>query len=66
MVLDPSHEDQRTWLKYAALCRKSGRLSLSHKVLVNILGWDPEKKPEMELPGHQVIICFLYTSKDAI
>ncbi len=32
---------QRTWLKYASLCRKSGRLSLSHRTLVNILGVDP-------------------------
>ena len=38
MVIKPQ-EDERTWLKYASLCRKSGRLHLSHKTLVAILGY---------------------------
>ena len=42
MVIKPQ-EDERTWLKYASLCRKSGRLHLSHKTLVAILGCDPCK-----------------------
>ena len=37
LVISPK-TDQRTWLKYASLCRKSGRLQLSHRTLVEILG----------------------------
>ena len=44
MVIKPQ-EDERTWLKFASLCRKSGRLHLSHKTLVSILGCDPSKNP---------------------
>jgi FKBP12-rapamycin complex-associated protein len=52
MVLDPAHDDQRTWLKFASLCRKSGRLALSHKTLVSMLGVDPSKSPESAIPTH--------------
>ena len=54
MVIKPQ-EDERTWLKYASLCRKSGRLHLSHKTLVSILGCDPCKNREQLIPvnhGH--------------
>ena len=37
MVLSP-HQDIPTWLKFSSLCRKSGRLSLSLKLLTNLLG----------------------------
>ena len=40
LVISPQ-DVQRTWLKYASLCRNSGRLQLSHKTLVTILGKDP-------------------------
>ena len=52
MVIKPQ-EDERTWLKFAALCRKSGRLHLSHKTLVSILGCDPSKNPpDQPVPSH--------------
>lgn len=51
MVIKPQ-EDERTWLKFASLCRKSGRLQLSHKTLVSILGTDPAKAPDAKLPTH--------------
>ncbi len=51
MVIKPQ-EDERTWLKFASLCRKSGRLHLSHKTLVSILGFDPDKNSELPLPSH--------------
>ena len=51
MVVKPQ-EDERTWLKFASLCRKSGRLHLSHKTLVSILGCDPSKNAEQPLPSH--------------
>lgn len=60
MVLDPSHDDQRTWLKFASLCRKSGRLALSHKTLVTILGCDPAKNPESAIPTHFPQATFAY------
>ena len=36
IVLTPQ-EDIRTYLKYASICRKSGRLKLSEKILTNLL-----------------------------
>lgn len=51
MVIKPQ-EDERTWLKFASLCRKSGRLQLSHQTLVSILGCDPSKTPDQPLPSH--------------
>ncbi|ALC39457.1 Tor, partial [Drosophila busckii] len=49
LVVQP-HEDIRTWLKYASLCRKSGSLHLSYKTLVMLLGQDPERQPLECLP----------------
>ena len=49
LVLEPA-DHQRTWLKYASLCRKSHRLKLSHKSLVTILGCDPSLAPDQPLP----------------
>ena len=60
MVVKPQ-EDERTWLKFASLCRKSGRLHLSHKTLVSILGCDPSKNPtDQPVPSHhpQVKVAF--------
>eukprot|EP01114_Cavostelium_apophysatum_P008932 TRINITY_DN21_c0_g2_i1.p1 TRINITY_DN21_c0_g2~~TRINITY_DN21_c0_g2_i1.p1 ORF type:complete len:2332 (-),score=773.36 TRINITY_DN21_c0_g2_i1:268-7263(-) len=42
LVLSPI-EDMHSWLKFAALCRKSRRLDLSNKTLVHLLGSDPAK-----------------------
>ena len=49
LVLEPA-DHQRTWLKYASLCRKSHRLKLSHRTLVTILGDDPSLCPDQPLP----------------
>jgi len=58
LVLEPA-EHQRTWLKYASLCRKSNRLQLAHKALVTILGVDPSANLEVSLPTNipQVKCC---------
>ncbi|KAJ8022045.1 Serine/threonine-protein kinase mTOR [Holothuria leucospilota] len=40
LVIKPQ-EDLRTWLKFASLCRKSGKMVLSHKTLVMLLQSDP-------------------------
>ena len=40
LVASPAR-DVRTWLKFGALCRKSGRGALAHKILVDVLGTDP-------------------------
>ncbi|KAK4563470.1 hypothetical protein RGQ29_005828 [Quercus rubra] len=45
LVLPPT-EDIETWLKFAALCRKSGRISQSRSTLVKLLQYDPETSPE--------------------
>ena len=59
LVLKP-HEDMHTWLKYAALCRKSGSLKLSHKTLVMLLGSDPSERPTHPLPISQPQVTYAY------
>lgn len=41
LVVTPK-DDITTWLKFSAMCRKDGRLSLSNKVLTDLLGFDPQ------------------------
>ncbi|XP_066992513.2 serine/threonine-protein kinase mTOR isoform X2 [Anabrus simplex] len=60
LVVSPQ-EDMYTWLKYASLCRKSGRLMLSHKTLVMLLGMDPSDNPDQPLPAHHPQVTFAYT-----
>ena len=52
--------DQRTWLKYASLCRKSGRLQASHRTLVSILGSDPSDSLDIPLPTAHPRATFAY------
>ncbi|XP_050412148.1 serine/threonine-protein kinase mTOR [Patella vulgata] len=59
LVITPS-EDRMTWLKYASLCRKSGRLALSHKTLVNLLGTDPSANTNQPLPTTYPHVTFAY------
>ncbi|RDX82964.1 Serine/threonine-protein kinase TOR, partial [Mucuna pruriens] len=42
----PHVEDVETWLKFASLCRKSGRNSQAKTTLLKLLQYDPEKSPE--------------------
>nr|ALE20544.1 mTOR [Leptinotarsa decemlineata] len=60
LVLEP-HEDVHTWLKYAALCRKSGSMRLSHKTLMMLIGYDPEETPQLGLPMVSPHVTFAYT-----
>ncbi|KAK3104575.1 hypothetical protein FSP39_005244 [Pinctada imbricata] len=60
LVVSPV-EDMKTWLKYASLCRKSGRLALSHKTLVMLLGIDPSKMPaDQTIPTTNPQVTFAY------
>uniref|UniRef100_A0A2H8U2W2 Serine/threonine-protein kinase TOR n=1 Tax=Melanaphis sacchari TaxID=742174 RepID=A0A2H8U2W2_9HEMI len=59
LVLSPE-EDMHTWLKYAALCRKSSRLVLSHKTLTTLLGTDPSKNLTDPLPMTHPHVTFAY------
>jgi FKBP12-rapamycin complex-associated protein len=43
MVVAP-REDMDIWLKFAGLCRKSGRLRLSHKTLTKLMGTEPDSE----------------------
>ncbi|XP_044490228.1 serine/threonine-protein kinase TOR-like isoform X2 [Mangifera indica] len=45
LVLPPT-EDIDTWLKFASLCRKNGRVSQARSTLVKLLLYDPETSPE--------------------
>ncbi|KAK9941754.1 hypothetical protein M0R45_007448 [Rubus argutus] len=45
LVLPPT-EDVDTWLKFASLCRKNGRISQARSTLVKLLQYDPETSHE--------------------
>nr|WIM49540.1 HIF1a pathway protein [Daphnia magna] len=60
LVISPE-EDMRTWLKYSSLCRKSGRLALSHKTLVTLLGTDPSLNPDHPLPTLHPHVTYAYS-----
>ncbi|XP_014737189.1 PREDICTED: serine/threonine-protein kinase mTOR isoform X3 [Sturnus vulgaris] len=59
LVVNP-HEDMRTWLKYASLCGKSGRLALAHKTLVLLLGVDPSRQLDHPLPTVHPQVTYAY------
>lgn len=60
LVLPPT-EDIDTWLKFASLCRKSGRISQGRSTLVRLLQYDPEFAPiKTRFSGPpQVIFAYL-------
>ncbi|XP_076915399.1 serine/threonine-protein kinase TOR-like [Bidens hawaiensis] len=60
LVLPPT-EDSETWLKFASLCRKSGRISQAKSTLIKLLQFDPETIPEIvQYRGPpQVILSYL-------
>ena len=35
----PMHEDVDNWLKFSSLCRKSGRVKQSERMLLQLLRW---------------------------
>eukprot|EP01104_Vermistella_antarctica_P000464 TRINITY_DN1061_c7_g1_i1.p1 TRINITY_DN1061_c7_g1~~TRINITY_DN1061_c7_g1_i1.p1 ORF type:complete len:2466 (-),score=573.86 TRINITY_DN1061_c7_g1_i1:99-7496(-) len=39
----PPEEDVDLWLKYSAVCRKAGRLRLSHRLISDLLRVDPDQ-----------------------
>lgn len=60
LVLQPE-DDERTWLKFASLCQRSGRLNLSHKTLTMLLKCDPTKEePGKPLPTKRPHVTFGY------
>lgn len=60
LVLPPP-EDIEAWLKFASLCRKSGRISQARSTLVKLLQYDPESASGASLShGHpQVMLAYL-------
>ncbi|KAG1342788.1 serine/threonine-protein kinase TOR [Cocos nucifera] len=60
LVLPPT-EDIETWLKFASLCRQSGRISQARSTLIKLLQYDPESSLEFSLcHGHpQVKLAYL-------
>ncbi|XP_033096355.1 serine/threonine-protein kinase mTOR-like [Anneissia japonica] len=59
LVISPT-DDRRTRLKYASLCRKGGRMALSHKTLVKLMDVDPSLQPDMPLPTTDPHVTFAY------
>ncbi|KAK1282825.1 Serine/threonine-protein kinase TOR [Acorus calamus] len=59
LVLPPT-EDIDNWLKFASLCRKSGRISQARSTLVKLLQCDPESPENSLYHGPpQVILAYL-------
>jgi FKBP12-rapamycin complex-associated protein len=58
IVLSP-RDDMPTWLKFSSLCRKSGRLALSLRVLTNLLGCDPNETSHLPTNYPQVTYSYL-------
>jgi phosphatidylinositol kinase/protein kinase (PI-3 family) len=52
--------EESTWLKFAMLCRKSGALRQSHKVLTILMGTDPAKQPMAPLPTQRPSVTYQY------
>ncbi|KAF5842964.1 FAT domain-containing protein, partial [Dunaliella salina] len=48
----PMHEDTAAWLKFASLCRKSGRVRQAHRMLLQLLRYDPLAIKEPGVPGY--------------
>uniref|UniRef100_A0A452YXN2 non-specific serine/threonine protein kinase n=1 Tax=Aegilops tauschii subsp. strangulata TaxID=200361 RepID=A0A452YXN2_AEGTS len=57
----PPNEDRDTWIRFAKLCWKSGRISQAKSTLVKLLQFDPESSPELTLyHAHpQVVLAYL-------
>eukprot|EP00878_Enallax_costatus_P008272 GHUV01008648.1.p1 GENE.GHUV01008648.1~~GHUV01008648.1.p1 ORF type:complete len:2405 (+),score=620.50 GHUV01008648.1:939-7217(+) len=47
----PMHEDVDAWLKFASLCRKSARPRQAARMLVQLLGYDPQAITRPGQPG---------------
>ncbi|XXG56788.1 hypothetical protein AAC387_Pa03g4113 [Persea americana] len=59
LVLPPT-EDIETWLKFASLCRKSGRISQARSTLVKLLQCDPESPGISSFRGPpEVMLAYL-------
>ncbi|VDP43219.1 unnamed protein product [Soboliphyme baturini] len=59
LVLSPD-DMRRMWLKFASLCRKNGKMALSHGTLVLLLHYDPNKSEEFTLPLHKPDLTYAY------
>ncbi|XP_022685874.1 serine/threonine-protein kinase mTOR-like [Varroa jacobsoni] len=54
-------DDQRTWLKFASLCRSSGRLQQSRRVLATLLGTnDPTPQNLLACAGSKPEVSFAF------
>ncbi|CAG2184115.1 unnamed protein product, partial [Oppiella nova] len=60
LVLQP-HEDMRSYLKFAKLCQRSGRLQLSYRTLVSLMDTDPSNLVTgVPLPTTYPMVTFRY------
>ncbi|KFD55349.1 hypothetical protein M513_03689 [Trichuris suis] len=59
LVFEP-HEMLDTWIKYASLCRKSGKMAMSRRTLVSLLGVDPDLSETFTLPQDNPVLSYAY------
>ena len=55
----PPKDDMLTWIKFANLCRKSGRTGLSNKILGNLLQADPSSFENLRTGPPAVVYAYL-------
>eukprot|EP00879_Flechtneria_rotunda_P007003 GHRR01007352.1.p1 GENE.GHRR01007352.1~~GHRR01007352.1.p1 ORF type:complete len:2075 (+),score=775.15 GHRR01007352.1:2-6226(+) len=48
----PMHEDVEAWLKFASLCRKSGRQRHAARMIIQLLRYDPQTITKPGQPGY--------------
>eukprot|EP00158_Paraphelidium_tribonemae_P009901 Partr_v1_DN28994_c0_g1_i3_m24719 putative Phosphatidylinositol 3-kinase len=58
LVMSPK-EDMEMWIKFANLCRKSGRNGVSSKILTNLLQADPSKAENLRTGPPDVVYAWL-------
>eukprot|EP01083_Nonionella_stella_P022317 61746_1 len=59
LVIRPQ-DDIPTWLKFSALCRKSGRLSLALEVILSLWGLKEPPAPDQDLPSEYPAVSFAF------
>jgi FKBP12-rapamycin complex-associated protein len=59
LVLKPQ-EHVNALVRYTSICRKSGRMAMSHRTLVQLLGYDPATSPDQLLPSDQPLVSYAF------
>ncbi|KRZ41765.1 Target of rapamycin, partial [Trichinella pseudospiralis] len=59
LVLTPD-EMRQMLLKFASLCRKSGKLAVSRRTILTLMDCDPDSSAPVKLPFERPEVCYAY------